>query len=106
MAQFDVYRNPGQTRQHVPFVVVVQSAIFDSYERRMVIPLVRASSFAQTEPTRFNPAFTVEGVRVILHPLEMSSIPASRLAEPVASLADHGDGIIAAIDELITRAYG
>lgn len=106
MAQFDVHRNPGQTRRHVPFVVVVQSAVFDGYERRVVIPLVRASSFGQTEHKRFNPSFTVRGVRVILHPLELSSIPASRLDAPVTSLAEEGDDIIAAIDELITRAYG
>jgi toxin CcdB len=29
MAQFDVFRNPGVRRDAIPFVVVVQSAVFD-----------------------------------------------------------------------------
>lgn len=106
MAQFDVHRNPGQTRRHIPFVVIVQSAVFDDYGRRLVIPLVDAASFDNGEHGRFNPAFTVQGIKVILHPLDMTSIPLTRLDAPVASLASEGDTIISAIDELITRAYG
>ncbi|MGO1720006.1 MAG: CcdB family protein [Luteimonas sp.] len=106
MAQFDVHRNPGRTRRHIPFVVVVQSAVFDDYGRRLVIPLVLATSFGKGEHKRFNPTFIVEGIEVILHPLETASIPVSALDAPIASLADAGDDIISAIDELITRAYG
>jgi hypothetical protein len=42
MAQFDVHRNTGKHRDSIPFVVVVQSAQFDGYRRRVVVPLVRA----------------------------------------------------------------
>lgn len=106
MAQFDVHRNPGRTRRHIPFVVIVQSAVFDGYERRVVVPLVRASSFGTPEHGRFNPVFIIDGIQVILHPLEMVSMPVAMLDAPVASLAHEGDNIIGAIDELITRAYG
>ena len=40
MAQFDVHRNPGKNRDAIPFVVLVQSSLFDSYRRRVVVPLV------------------------------------------------------------------
>jgi hypothetical protein len=39
MAQFDVHRNPGRHRDRIPFVVVVQSSLYDGYRRRVVVPL-------------------------------------------------------------------
>jgi toxin CcdB len=36
MAQFDVHRNNGKQRDSIPYVVVVQSALFDDYGRRVV----------------------------------------------------------------------
>jgi toxin CcdB len=44
MAQFDVHRNCGSNRERIPYVVVVQSALFDDYRRRVVVPLVKASA--------------------------------------------------------------
>jgi len=44
MAQFDVHRNPGRHRDSIPFVVIVQSSIYDDYRRRVVVPLVNKSS--------------------------------------------------------------
>ena len=43
MAQFDVHRNVGKQREVIPYVVIVQSSLFESYRRRVVIPLVRRS---------------------------------------------------------------
>ncbi|WP_110818392.1 CcdB family protein [Ferriphaselus amnicola] len=34
MAQFDIYRNTGRQQQHIPFVVVVQSSLYDNFRRR------------------------------------------------------------------------
>jgi hypothetical protein len=44
MAQFDVHRNIGKQSVAIPYVVIVQSSLFDSYRRRVVIPLVRRSN--------------------------------------------------------------
>ena len=46
MAQFDVHRNPGKQREAIPFVVVVQSSLYDGYRRRVVIPLALRSSLS------------------------------------------------------------
>lgn len=54
---------------------------------------------------RFLPTFTVKGTKVVLLLLDIASVPADRPGEPVASLRAHGDDIIAALNELITRAY-
>lgn len=106
MAQFDVHPNPGRNRASIPYVVVLQSSVFEGYRRRVVIPLVRKSHIRAVHHAGFNPGFTIKGVAVVLHPLEIVSVPADTLGDAVASLAAHGDRIIAAMDELMTRAYG
>ena len=71
MAQFDVHRNKGALRDSIPFVVVVQSAQFDRYRRRVVVPLVRQSLLPRDTPTvgaRMNPAFVIDGVPVKSYP--------------------------------------
>lgn len=108
MAQFDVHRNTGTQREAIPFVVVVQSSLYDSYRRRVVIPLVRRNSLDRTAAfidSPLNPVFTVKGVKVVLHPLEIVSVATEQLGEKVASLAQEGDRITGALDELLTRAW-
>ena len=106
MAQFDVHRNSGKNRDAIPFVVLVQSALFDSYRRRVVVPLVRKSSLATISDARFNPTFNIESIEVVLHPLEIVSVPNEQLGEFVESLAHEGNRIMDALDELLTRAWG
>ena len=109
MAQFDIHRNKGQLRDAIPYVVVVQSSLFDSYRRRMVVPLVRRSALPkQTSAagSRMNPVFEVQSVSVVFHPLDMVSVAQDQLGEHVGSLADHGQAIADALDELLTRSWG
>jgi toxin CcdB len=106
MAQFDVHRNRGANRDTIPYVVVVQSAIFDGYRRRVVVPLVKKSYVDKVTLPRFNPTFTIEGTAVVLHPLELVSIATDKLGKKVHSLASEGQQIIDALDELITHAHG
>jgi len=60
MAQFDVYRNRGRQREVIPFVVAVQSSLYDDYSRRVVIPLVRASALGNVANARLNPIFKIK----------------------------------------------
>jgi toxin CcdB len=103
MAQFDVHRNPGRHRDSIPFVVVVQSALYDDYRRRVVVPLVNKSSLGKVANPRFNPTFRIEGRAVVLHPLEIVSVARENLGEWVDSLEEEGDQIMSALDELLTR---
>jgi toxin CcdB len=105
MAQFDVHRNPGRHTDTIPFVVVVQSSQFDHYRRRVVVPLVRGDAVGKSPFAAFNPAFRIRGVKVVLHPLEMVSVPTETLGEPVGTLASEGQAIIGALDELFSRAW-
>jgi len=103
MAQFDVHRNTGRHRDTIPFVVVVQSSLYNSYRRRVVVPLVNKSSLGKVTNPRFNPTFRIKGQSVVLHPLEIVSVANENLGEIVESLEEEGDTIIAALDELLTR---
>lgn len=105
MAQFDVHRNLGLHKDSIPFVVVIQSAQFDNYRRRVVVPLVRASALGKVSHASFNPTFKIRGTLVVLHPLEMVSIPVDKLGALVGNLSEQGQQIVAALDELFTRAW-
>jgi toxin CcdB len=105
MAQFDVHRNTGNHKDSVPLVVIVQSAQFDDYRRRVVVPLVRSSAVGTISHGSFNPAFKIRGTPVVLHPLEMVSIPVNQLGALVGSLSEQSQQIVAALDELFTRAW-
>ena len=103
MAQFDVHRNTGRHRDSIPFVVLVQSSLYDDFRRRVVVPLVSKSSLGKVTNSRLNPTFRIKGVTVVLHPLETVSVAKENLGDKVSSLAAEGDRIIAAMDELMTR---
>lgn len=103
MAQFDVHRNSGRHRDSIPFVVIVQSTLYDDYRRRVVVPLVNKSSLAKVVNPRFNPTFRIKGQSVVLHPLEIVSVATENLGEWVDSLTEEGDKIVSALDELLTR---
>jgi toxin CcdB len=105
MPQFDVHRNTGNHKDTIPFVVVVQSAQFDNYRRRVVVPLVRLSALGKVSHGTFNPTFKIRGTSVVLHPLEMVSIPVNQLGALVGSFSDQSQLIVAALDELFTQAW-
>jgi len=105
MPQFDVHRDVGWHKDTIPFVVIVQSSQFDDYRRRVVVPLVKSSVIGKISYRRFNPTFKIRGTSVVLHPLEMVSIPMDQLGALVGSLSDKGQQIAEAQDELLTRAW-
>ncbi|MFN8954357.1 MAG: CcdB family protein, partial [Burkholderiales bacterium] len=77
MPQYDVHLNPGPMRATVPMVGVVQSALFEGYRRRVVVPLVLRSALpvsAKVAGTRMNPVFKIKGQMLVLHPLDMVSV--------------------------------
>ncbi len=106
MAQFDVHRNMGKHRDDIPYVVLVQSSLYDNYRRRVVVPLVRKAALGKPGNPRFNPSFKIENVQVVLHPLEIVSVPIELLGEYVTSLSSEGNRIMDTLDELLTRAWG
>jgi toxin CcdB len=105
MAQFDVHLNTGATRAGTPIILVVQSARFDRSARRVVVPLVDADAFRGADGD-VNPRLQVMGRAVVLDPLQVVAMPRDRLGPLVGNLAEAGDVVIRALDQLITRAHG
>ena len=108
MVQFDVHRNKGPLKESIPIVMVVQSSLFDRYRRRMAMPLVCRSALplqTATVGSRMKPVFDVEGVPLVFHPLDMVSVALDQLGDYVASLADYGQAIDDALDELLTCSW-
>ena len=84
---FEVHRNSGKHKDTIPFVVVAQSAQFDSYHRRVVAPLVRATAIGKVNYAGFNPTFpvAVSGPTPVRRPTETIArrrTPAGLLASP------------------------
>jgi toxin CcdB len=52
-----------------------------------------------------NPVFEVQGLSVVLHPLDMVSVAEDQLGEHLMSLAPYGQTIADALDELFTRSW-
>lgn len=108
MSQFDVHRNTGRNRSAIPFVVIVQSSFYDRHRRRIVVPLVATGdvwSGIHLPASPINPIFTIEDIRVILDPLEITSVAVEALGERIGSLAEEADTIVAALDEVFSRAW-
>lgn len=105
MSQFDVHRNTAGLRRTVPYVVTVQSKRFDAWRSRVIIPLVDRQAEPPIDP-ELNPVFNIEGRPVVLHPLQIVAVRRNVLGDCVCSLSDDSDRIIAAIDLLISRAWG
>ena len=89
--------------------MLVQSSLFDRYKRRVVAPLVLRQGMrgqSSAAGTRLNPVFQVEGLDVVLNPLEIVSLSLDQLGLHVGSLADQGQAIADALDELFSRSWG
>jgi toxin CcdB len=104
MAQFDVHRNKGRLRDSVPYFVIVQLSQFDGHWRRVVVPLVKLSASGAPAFAALNPTFTIRGTQVVLHPLDVVSIATGDLGPRVTTLREEGDRILAALDEMLSRA--
>jgi len=103
MAQFDVHRNTSKTTiAEFPYLLEIQSNLFEDSTRVVVIALVFVSSLTDRDST-LNSEFEVEGACVSLFSLDISSMDKSPLGKTVVSLRSDGDRIVAALDLLFAR---
>src|ERR1700688_2608241 len=87
MAQFDVHWTTGRNTAGTPYFVVVQSARYDSRDRRVVILLVTLPP-ANDGDRNLTPEFNIEGHEVYLDALRVMNVDATVLGQHVRSLAD------------------
>lgn len=103
MAQFDIYENANaNTSEHYPYLLEVQSDVFEDSSRAVYVPLVIAVSLKKPDNT-LNPKFVVAGNDVRLFPLDIASAPRTQVGKIVMSLRSERDKVVAALDLLFAR---
>jgi toxin CcdB len=103
MAQFDVYRNPNAaTRARVAYLLDVQSDLLEPLATRIVVPLCKPEVLSGKPAERLNPAFEVEGRKLLMLTPELAGVSRKALGERVANLAAERAAIIAALDLVLT----
>jgi toxin CcdB len=104
MARFDIYPNPiVEDRPIFPFMLEIQSDLLYRFVERVCVPLVRAGAIpGMTE--RFNPAITVGGESVHVHPLGIAVFYTNELRSAVGSASAATLEIETALDMLL-RGY-
>lgn len=98
MARFDLY----ETRSaRIPFLVEVQSDLFDELRSRVVIPLTPASRADTPAVPRLHPMIMIEDKPYYLVTSEITTVPLQSLHTRVGNIqAEHRDTITAAMDFL------
>ncbi len=95
--QFDVVGNPDPLEaEHRPYLVVLQSDLVSGLTSTVVAPLVPREQMKGAD--RLNPIVPVDGREYWLATHELFAVDQRILRNRVATLADHRDAIIAAID--------
>lgn len=100
MAQFDIYRNPGQGKIDVPFLVVIQNNHIATHTGTSIVIPLRTNSI--TLETICPPVEVPGAGQFVLSVIEIFAIANTRLRNPVGplSLADRAK-IKPALDKVI-----
>lgn len=101
MARFDVYANPGAQSATTPYLLDVQSDLFDGLDSRVVVPLRRLEQFPKVKLSeRLTPVLSINGEACLMETPNLAAVPQRVLKSPVTSLADRSSDITAALDFL------
>ncbi len=102
MKQFDLYRNSDDdTQSAYPYFVDVQSGLLENLNSRVVIPLV-PSLTAKSYPKNLCPSIMINNKKHALMTHQITTVPASFLADKEGSLLLNRDDIISSLDFLFT----
>ncbi len=95
--QFDVVENPDPVdAAHRPYLLVLQSDLVSGLTSTVVAPLVPRDRMKGA--SRLNPTLPIEGREYWLATHELFAVDQRFLRSKVATLANHRDAIIAALD--------
>jgi toxin CcdB len=100
MAQFDVHRAAGRSKP--PYFLVLQSDLVRAVKTVVVAPLYLSRESATPNLPRLHPIFAIGEAQMTLMPTLMAAVQRNFLGAQIASLAEHRNDIIAAIDLLFT----
>jgi toxin CcdB len=99
--QYDVFQNPGaSTRAKVPYVVVLQSHLFEALPTVVIAPLMRLEQSTISSKVLIELEFLEE--RLVMNAAFLTNIESRELGRSCGSLAAYEDDIRRAIDRLFT----
>ena len=98
MARLDVHPMPGKGRDG--YVLDVQADLLSHLTTRTVVPLLPEGT-APKPISELNPVFEIGGERHVMVTQAIASIPGRELKRAMASLTDHHDRVIRALDTLL-----
>lgn len=99
--QYDVFDNPSAaTRAKVPYLVVLQSHLFEALPTLIVAPLMRLDQ--STAQSKVLVEVDVTGERLVVNAAFLTNIERHLLGRSRGSLASYEDDIRRAVDRLFT----
>ena len=101
MSQFRVYKNAGVNSAHIPYLLDVQNELLEGLETRMVIPLIRDSSFKGSGISTLTPKVDINGEALFLLTPQMTGVSRRVLVDEVGDLSDFRYEILAAVNLLV-----
>ena len=107
MAQFGVYRNPNsQTSADYPFLLDVQSELFEDMHTRVVVPLTKAPALAEFPMAYLTPALILNGETYLMMTPLLAGIARGQLGPQVDEIGNQRqrEGILRAV-EFLTRGF-
>lgn len=101
MSQFRAYKNHNPENQHIPYLLDVQNGLLEGLDTRMVIPLIRESSFKGSGITTLTPKVNINDEALLLLTPQIAAIKKQLLTDEIHDLSDFRYEILAAINLLI-----
>jgi toxin CcdB len=99
--QFDVFANPGSsTRSKAPYIVVLQSHLFEALSTVVVAPLMRIGTPSSDSKVLLEVEFG--GEALVMDVALLANIERRMLGRARGSLTAHEDAIRRALDRLFT----
>jgi toxin CcdB len=99
--QFDVFTNPSpSTRSRAPYIVVLQSHLFEELSTLVVAPLMRIGAPSSESKVLLEVEFG--GETLVMNAALLANIERHLLSRSRGSLTAHEDAIRRALDRLFT----
>ena len=103
MAQFNIYSNANSsTKENYPYLLDIQSSLFEALDTRLVIPLVLVSKQKHKPIDGLMPIMVIKGNEFVLITSQIAGVHKNNLGTHISDINQNRQEIIAAIDFLIT----
>ena len=103
MAQFNVYANSNNTtKDQYPYLLDIQSSLFETLDTRLVIPLTQMSKTKQIPIKGLTPIIKIKGSDYLLLTSQMAGVHKNNLGNHIVDVNQNRQDIISAIDFLIS----